>query len=577
MRIEEALRGLAGDLEWTAVFDLARVGETADPAVLRPMFILPPDCSFNNASHVALTPGLSLIARGERGPLIGGDGSPAPAPAPGAPSLFDVYEPILRGLDWRNAVCVGIGRTPPFGPVALAVNEENGELVGSALFEREPDGRHYELLDACGVRLLGGVPTTDGRFLVRFHNTLAHHIVNGLLAGFSRTGNCNLFFLRHGDIDATLEAGLLEAGRARIAGTRMGLGFLLLDMAREFRETAPAMIQRPPPPAAPRTYGDLVPAGILAAGLGTIEDVRARAAVALVRRRLRERKKDGLWAFHTDTLPTATDTSLILLGIDDAEATEALERFSDGRGGYVPQLTADEDRPGHMRRVPERRHWEGTDYATTCLVRRARRRVGLPERTPVSWIAERFERRRGLFLANPYLVDWVTALALEGDPSDVAAELRARLADEVTAAFDPARGFGRFDPALSTAAAILALTTAGRAGRLVRCAQVRLLDMVDDTGQFPASTPFFSSLILKGESTRVPGLVRVGSGWHVLTLYQDAYSTITTSLALMALSRECDPAIIDLPEPGSVPHPRYRAKSTDYIGRFALAPEADEP
>ncbi|WP_148219511.1 hypothetical protein [Azospirillum sp. B510] len=537
------------------------------------MFFLPEPPSAARFSHVALTPAGPILAPSEEGALTAADGSALAEPD--GPTLADAYGPRLDHLDHQGTVCVGLGRLAPFGPVVLAVTgDASGEVVGAALFDAIPTGRHFELLGACGVRFLGA-ERRDGQVVARFGNTLSRHVLSGLLAGFSRTGACNRFFLRHADIDADLERGLVAAGHARVgAGRRTALA-TLIGMAATARRSPLAMTCRPPPAEAPHPYGDLVPLGFAACALAAAAEPEPRAAAELLRRHLNARRQDGLWAFHTGRLVTATDSALILMGMNDPAAVGAVDRFTDGMGGILPQLSSDDDRPGHMRRSPETRHWCQADFGTTALVRALRRRAGLAETTPLSWIAERFATRGSLYFANPYLTDWVTALALADVPGEEAEALRTRLADEVAASMDDRHGFGMFDPALSTALAILTLAAAGRRGRLVRCAQIRLLDLVGDAGQWPASTPFYSTLDLGGRGILAPGLIRAGGSWHALSLYEDSHGLIGTALAAMALSQPCDPMRADLPDAAerAAAHPRYRTRGlADYVARFALAP-----
>ena len=74
-----------------------------------------------------------------------------------------------------------------------------------------------------------------------------------------------------------------------------------------------------------------------------------------------------------------------------------------------------ESRPNHMLLKESYRHWCQVDYGTSCLIRGLRKANGLISNTPLSYLSEGFERRSGLFFANPYLVDWVLALAIEND------------------------------------------------------------------------------------------------------------------------------------------------------------------
>lgn len=574
MNIADILARLPASLEWTSVFDLDGVLAFAEPAVVRAMFFLPEAQDLAPWSHVALSAGGTWLAPREGDALFSmRDGEWAGEPADGAladGALAQTFRPLLDMLGTGWPLCLGLGTMAPFPPVALSVEHHDDGLIGTALLAQPPTRAHFELLDACGVRFIDDAPR-GGFHVARFANRLGTHLLSGLLAGFSRTGHCNLFFLRHADIDASLEAGLIRAGQARIAAGRRAAMLTLTRMAIAARKTMMAMTCLPPAGGSPWPYGDLVPLGLVARALAASTDEPHRAAALLVRRHLDARSEDGLWAFHAGTLTTATDSSLVLLGTDDADAVARLERFNDGTGGYLPQLDAATREPGRMARSDDSRHWCQPDLATTCLVRALRRTHGLPERTPLATLEAAFAHRSGLFFANPYLTDWVFALAIRDDPD--AGPLRARLRAEVLSSMRPDFSFGRYDPALSTALAILTLAALGYRGRSLHCAQVRLLGMVEATGQWPAATPFYSTLAVGGPVVRQPGLIRSGGGWFALSLYEDSHRMIATALAALALGEASDPGLRDVPVAVDDPAPRYRCPdAAAYVERFALPP-----
>ena len=173
------------------------------------------------------------------------------------------------------------------------------------------------------------------------------------------------------------------------------------------------LICRPPPPAEPFAYGDLVPLGFLLRAV----DVGAPAASS-VRRGLEDllgsRRQGLLWPYHSGTLVTCIDSALVLQGFRDPAGVEALETFADGRGGYLPQLCSEEPERGKMVVTPRNRHWCQPEYGTTCLVTALRAEAGLECKTSVGYLAEGFENRGGLYFANPYMVDWALAWALQG-------------------------------------------------------------------------------------------------------------------------------------------------------------------
>ena len=104
-------------------------------------------------------------------------------------------------------------------------------------------------------------------------------------------------------------------------------------------------------------------------------------------------------------------------------------------------------------------------------------------------VTSRFESRSGLHFANPYLVDWAHACALEKD--ETAQGLRDLLAAEILASMNDDHSFGLFDVPTSSVFAILSLAALRRRGRTLRIAQLRLLDFVDPDVTFPPGTPFY--------------------------------------------------------------------------------------
>jgi hypothetical protein len=283
--------------------------------------------------------------------------------------------------------------------------------------------------------------------------------------------------------------------------------------------------------------------------------------------------------------------------VAEVESLEALEIFADGQSGYYPQLWVEESHqtaevsetvavfPGRMAVDQSNRHWCQADYATTCLVSALRHAHGLPAKTSLAYLAAGFETRSGLYFANPYLVDWVLARALQGQTG--AAALREQLVAELLAGMNDDYSFGQYDPALSTALAILSLTTLGYRGQLIRLAQLRLLEFQEAEGLWPEATPFYSSQFF--DYTQIPAahlfnlllndrgrqLVQVQNEYHALTFYRDTHRMIGTALDTLALSERCEQALGSGPAPRSSGrvHPRYQCRNqTEYIINFALPP-----
>jgi hypothetical protein len=557
----QVLQKLPASLEWMVMFRLEAIRSVAPDAQIREMYFLPPELDLVPFSHVVLSSAGRFLApsEGERLSLAFGSRL-IPFAIPG-PSLFDRHEIRLTTLPADEADCLGLGTKPPLPPVLLHLRLEDGWGQARALFQREPGRQHYELLKAVGVEYEGG-EAHNGGFLARFRNRLPTHIEAGALGGFARTHHCNEFFLRHGEIDRELETGLLSAARDRVAAGRRRALAACAELARRACDSPMPMRCYPPPPEQPFPYGDLVPLGFLLRALPQNEQLRHK---------LLDCRQGPLWAFHTGRLVTATDSVLILQGLEEPQSVEALEQFSDGHGAYYPQLSAETPQPGRMWSVPANRHWRQPDFATTCLVRAVRARAGMTAVTPLALIEDWLDRRAGLYFANPYLVDWVTAEAIRTDGT---LELKHRLISEILASRNNDHSFGDFDIALSTSFAILALQAAGYRGRPLLLAQLRLLDWRDAGGLWPESTPFYSTFaapLQPGEPTS-PQHLEMSDSIHELSLYRDEHRIIGTAAAALALSAESSEETAEPPVPAA-PHPRYRCGGhAGYVRQFALPP-----
>ncbi len=346
-----------------------------------------------------------------------------------------------------------------------------------------------------------------------------------------------------------------------------------------------SLICRPPSPAEPFVYGDLVPLGFLLRAV----NAAAHDAPALGRGLedlLRARRQGLLWPYHTGTLVTCIDSALVLQGFGDPAAVEALEIFADGRGGYFPQLCSEEPERGKMVVTPRNRHWCQPEYGTTCLVTALRAQNGLRRKTAAEYLQRRYENRSGLYFANPYMVDWALAWALQGIAS--AADLRGRLAAEVLASMNEDGSFGRYDVPMSTALAILALVSLSAAGEAVHRARLRLADLMMVDGCWPSGIPFYSSVTIPREHFsggtlarlmlrgRQGQLVWLREAVYAVSFYEDRQRAISTSLAVLALTRSGPPDERDAAPPTQHQdgcHARYRCEDhTEYVASFALPP-----
>ena len=569
----DLLRAFPAEIEWLVAFRLGAILPHAAGAVpAEAIFLLESGRLRPDDAYAVLTASGRYLVD-ETGAARPGDAVAPPLhpPATGG-GLADRHAELLAMVEAGSADCVGFGQAEGHGPVAMAVTIRDGTGSARAAFERPPSCRHFELLPAVGVDHLGHEAMGD-RTLVRFENRLPEHLLAGVVSAFARTHHCNLFFLRHGEVDPQLEQGLIAAGEARLRLAVRVLQAQAVRAALDARGGDRAMTCLPPSPRAPFPYGDLVPLGLLLRALRRFPGDKAiDAGAQLLQRHLDRRRQGRLWSFHSGGLPTATDSALILLGHGDRDGIAALEEFAVP-GGILPQLADAEGTAGRMRAGPENAHWRQPDLATTCLVRWLQREAGLPVTVPLAAITAAPERRAGLYFANPYLIDWCLAEAVHDEPD--AAPIRDRIAAEIAASANPDFSFGRYDVVLSTALAILALAALGRRGRLLRAAQLRLLREVDGATAGPPPRPFYYTFAAGGAADRLPmpvqGRIAVAGQLHDLHLLEDTYRHLTVAVLLLALDQPCDPAVADLPPPERTPHARYAcATAVDYVREHAL-------
>lgn len=587
MNSTDILASLPASLEWMVFFRLSAIQPWAHETQMKAMFFLPEQIDLEPFSHVVLSSQGRYLAPRDGSSLCLVDNVSLQPGSHQEGSLLDRYRSLLETLPADEPDCLGLGRKTSLPPVVLHVVIKDGYGEATAIFDRKPSQDHYELLKAVGVEYRGGY-AAGSAFVALFRNRLPIHIHAGALAGYSRTGNCNEFFLNHGEIDRNLEAGLIKASEGMTTwGRETGL-CAAGRLASLVRQTCLAMTCQPPPPQKRFGYGDLVPLGFLLKALNQ----SSRETLVRPRAQLRERLLAGreglLWPFHSRRLVTATDSVLILQALPDRDGVEALERFSTGRGQYCPQLWSQTKQPDRMVITEANAHWCQPDFATTCLVRSLRAEVGLSQVTPLEYLEDHFETRSGLYFANPYLTDWALASALQGDSDAI--ELKSRLLQQIVAGMKDDHSFGAYDVALSTSFAILALAALGCRGRLLRLAQLRLLEMMDTAvGMWPECIPFYSTFFSPGYSQadtpstangqwRSSQILNVNGFRHEVSLYIDSHRIIATAVAVLALNEPCDPTLRDIELRNATEvHPRYKCRDhSEYVAEFALPPYLEE-
>lgn len=587
MIVSNIVKLLPASTDWMVLFSLDALRSMFDDTTTKRMFFIPENMGLGLFSHAVLTSaGLRLANK---------DGSGITNPQDGCigssigdePSLYDRFSEQLALFPLDEADCLGVGEISPFFPPAVLYIKKISTLCeAKALFSQSPSQFNYELLQAVGVRYISEEKLSQG-CLTHFTVDLTKHIHSGRLSDFSKTGYCNAFFLQQGSIGLTLEGGLIGAAKDWISFTR-DRGLKSVNMlAKQALEQPMTMFCQPPPPKEAFPFGDLLPLGFLLKSLSILPDPSSSGAYQELREYLLSKRQDQLWSFQSGDIPTATDSALILLGISDPEAIQSLEVFSDGRGGYYPQLWSLHQQPAKMVVEDFNRHWCQADYTTTCLVRALRRSAGLAPVTTIDYLEGTFPYRSGLYFANPYLVDWTLAQAISGD--EAAIGLREKLRREILAGMNADYSFGKYDIAFSSALAIISLAFLGQRDRTLLLAQRRLSDFMLPDGTWPEAIPFYSTFrlpdfpsVYSDTSERPNGsqeqIVSVGGAYYAISYYVDRHKLISTAIATLALSEEASPTRSHQEPDKNVPavlksHPRYACSyQSEYITRFALPP-----
>jgi hypothetical protein len=581
MLVTDITQLLPATLEWMVLFNLDKLHTLFDPPTIKRMFELPVDITLDRFSHTILTSEGTRLAPNDGAALFNPQDGGAQPHFTSEASFGDRFASQLSHFPLDEADCLGVGELAPFfPPVVLFLKIQSNVGFASALFFHQPSQLNYELLQAVGVQFISGEWQNED-YLAHFCVDLNKHILAGILSNFSKTGYCNAFFLQHGTIGPTLEAGLVEAARHQIGRAR-DIGSKAVErLSRSAAQEPLWMLCQPPPPKQAFPFGDLVPIGFLLRALALHSNPEEVAIRKRLEGQLLEKRRQGLWSFQSGDINTSTDSALILLGVHLPEAVQALEIFSDGNGGYYPQLWSETNEDGKMPAADLNRHWLQADQATTYLARALRREAGLPELTSIDYLCSTFNARSGLYFANPYLVDWTLALALQGDDSARAEALREELLQEILASSNKDHTFGKFDVALSTAFAILSLAAIGYRGRTLLLSQMRLAEFMEDDGTWPVSTPFYSTFKLPDlpisqknqESSLVDAgdqIVQVHNQLFAISYYIDQYKIISTAVAALALAEE-HRTKEEIPATASQNHPRYICQNqAEYIQAFAL-------
>ena len=372
----------------------------------------------------------------------------------------------------------------------------------------------------------------------------------------------------------------------KIASGRERLAEEVLRITDEALESGWSLEMRTLETDTTKPYRDLVPLGFLGAALRVItesdgqraEDAKDR--LGRIHDVLESNRCEGIWGCSTRGITASVDTALISLSgvLTDIESVERLRGMGKG---FIPQLIADY-RPGiAISSSSSTDYLAEEDVPTTALLEALRIDVGLETKTDALWYLSRYPRWGGLYFNNPALSIWAVArIAGRLKPFEKMAEeliqkdkkstkenphkeeiaerrqrreLRKIITARLMSLHNESGSFGRYDPILTNAFAVLALDELSLRGQLLFSAQAHVLDAWEQSTT--AETLFHSTLIFPqagndeeiARQLRAPGRRMVGDRVHAISTYEDPHRLIVSAAACLALHVNADPEERDVP------------------------------
>lgn len=568
MTIDDILKNLPDSISWLVLFEIEGFKSVANEEVMVDMYFLNKDVTLSEFNYVILTNEGRYLSKANVQGFIHGE-TLEPYSYNGEDNLYSAYSELLVDYKVNDAQSFAVAEDPEFGKVLLYIQLKDGLAYSEGLFKNPPTQEMYEFLQAVGVRYVGG-QQHDESFRAQFVNQLSTHIMSGTINDYSRTDNCNVFFFRHGRIDAFLKDGLFTAAQKRIAITLNRVKDDLKQVAHSCMNEKLSMTWLPPQGNETFPFGDLVPKGFVNRALKNVGEtqIQSKLEADIFNKKLR-----GLWTFETDDLETSTDSVLVLQSVKDENAARQLDQFFDGKNGLYPQLWATEPKPGEMVYDPRKRHWCQADIATTAYAIALQKKNGLEVATEmVDFVIDSFDQRSDLYFANPYMIDWIyaqTLTQLEGTQ-----DLQAKLKYELLNSLNEDYSFGQFDKVLSSAFGVLALLELGYEGNVISALQLHIINHYyqEKNGK---NIPFYSSLINDEEKTE-GRTVKVNDFVLDLSLHEDSHDMIYVSIVAMALNHQILPENLKentLEFIENEPHGRYASSTIqNYVEQYALKP-----
>ena len=293
--------------------------------------------------------------------------------------------------------------------------------------------------------------------------------------------------------------------------------------------------------------------------------------------------KNNLWSFSKNGLPTAMDTALLLMNVNNyTKGVKALEIFENGNG-YIPQICNNHESDINFIPATNVLHWCEIDIALTTLIMYLRLKNSMYVKPEIlTFIVNNYEKRSSLFISNPLFIDYIYSKFINMLPNKYTfkEKLRNRLINDIIPAINEDGSINSFDIYFSSVLALLSLKNLQYEGEELKKLKLFILkNAVNDV----KVQPFYASYInedIEIELFSDPHHVISNIFAHKALFYEDDISDKKNEIPDCS-NHYCKQCIdkpkthlqthLHIPVQNNQPHSRYFTKNhEDYVLRFAL-------
>lgn len=552
-----ALFNLPSFVKAAVSFDLDQLKQLATHEQVMSMCNLPPDIELQHFCSIALTTQGWLLLRRDGTCITSSSYLTQTTDS----SLGYLYYQRFHSLHRHSgSLSVGVGSYGNLPAVSLVIDLVENTAFGEAITARNVKPSDILLLPSVGVRLISQETLNRRTHRIVFSNRVQTHLDSADLNSYQRTGHCNLFFLRHCLVDSQISSGLIKAAERRREAVYGRLSSKLVSICLSDSLSSFNFRTLCNLPSKTEKVGNTVYIAFLASALRSISNCKsiltgntvqqADLAYSILLSLLEEHRISGLWGFQPDYIPTSVDSAFVSLSGLLPE-WDSLSLFSASGYGYYPQQyeQSGSQTPYAMSFSDHTKHWHYIDLPTTVFLESLRLESGLTSSISETWIADRFDLRLGLFIANDILALYMISSILPYLQEPV--RLKKRIYDQLCSYRRPDGSFScdQTPSALSNALAALVLMQLGFNDNWVSSAQMHAVLAYEDGFEYE---PFFCSTIripevhynslsrMRHRSSRIR---KIGNSYFSLTLYCDYLGYAVLSILVKALSINSRPEI----------------------------------